>query len=493
MLEDSTPEQVTAAAEAAAGAARAFGDPDATPLRIAALRAIADALDAAKAELVGLAQAESHLPEGRLNGELTRTTYQLRLFADYLAEGSWAEVTIDTADPDWILGPKPDLRRMLVSVGPVAVYAASNFPFAFSVAGGDTAAALAAGSPVVVKAHPGHPELSARTAEIIVEALASVGAPAGTFALVSGFDAGTQLITEPAIKAGSFTGSIPAGRALFDLASARPEPIPFYGELGSLNPVFVTARAVAARGEALAKAFVGSYTLGTGQFCTKPGLLFLPANPDLPAGSELLDVIAAASGDVAPAPMLNAKIADGYVNELSHLTSHPGVQVLVQGTVADGVASPTVVATDVTTLLADTDTLLRECFGPTSLVVTYADDDELIAAATAFTGNLTATVQGEDDDTAELGELLAILRERAGRVLWNGWPTGVAVSWGMQHGGPWPATTASLHTSVGPTAIRRFLRPVSYQDMPDAALPKVLRRVDPTPSVRRVNGELQPG
>lgn len=485
MLEDSTPDEVTAAAEAAAGAARAFGDPDATPLRIAALGAIADAMDAAKADLVALAQAESHLPEGRLNGELTRTTYQLRMFAEYLAEGSWAEATIDTADPDWALGPKPDLRRLLVSVGPVAVYAASNFPFAFSVAGGDTAAALAAGSPVVVKAHPGHLELSARTAQIVIDALASVGAPAGMFALVSGFEAGKQLVTEPAIKAGSFTGSIPAGRALYDLACARPEPIPFYGELGSLNPVFVTARAVAARGEALAKAFVGSYTLGTGQFCTKPGLLFLPAD------SDLLGVITDASAAVAAAPMLNAKIAAGYVNELTHLTSHPGVQVLVQGAVTDGVATPTIVATDVTTLLADTGNLLRECFGPTSLVVTYADDAELVAAATAFTGNLTATVHGEDDDATEVGELLAILRERAGRVLWNGWPTGVAVSWGMQHGGPWPATTASIHTSVGPTAIRRFLRPVSYQDMPDAALPKVLRRVGATPSVRRVNGEVQ--
>jgi len=272
---------------------------------------------------------------------------------------------------------------------------------------------------------------------------------------------------------------------LYDLACARPEPIPFYGELGSLNPVFVTARAVAARGAALAKAFVGSYTLGTGQFCTKPGLLFLPT------GSDLLDVITDASAAVAAAPMLNAKIAAGYVNELTHLTSHPGVKVLVQGTVSDGVASPTIVATDVATLLADTGNLLRECFGPTSLVVTYANAAELLAAANAFTGNLTATVQGEDDDAAELAELLAILRERAGRVLWNGWPTGVAVSWGMQHGGPWPATTASIHTSVGPTAIRRFLRPVSYQDMPDAALPKVLRRVGATTSGRRVNGVLQ--
>ncbi len=485
MLEDSTPAQVAAAAAAAAGAARAFGDPDATPLRVAALMAIADAMDAAKAELVDLAGVESHLPAGRLDGELTRTTYQLRLFAEYLAEGSWAEATIDTADPDWVLGPKPDLRRLLVSIGPVAVYAASNFPFAFSVAGGDTAAALAAGSPVVVKAHPGHPELSARTARIVIDALSSVGAPAGTFALVSGFEAGRQLITEPAIKAGSFTGSIPAGRALFDLACARPEPIPFYGELGSLNPVFVTARAVAARGQALAKAFVGSYTLGTGQFCTKPGLLFLPAD------SGLIDVITEASAAVAPAPMLYGKIAEGYVTELEHLTGHDGVRVLVQGTVTDGVASPTIVATDAATLLADPDGLLRECFGPTSVVVTYASDTELLAAATAFSGNLTAGVQGEDDDAAELTELLAILRERAGRVLWNGWPTGVAVSWGMQHGGPWPATTASIHTSVGPTAIRRFLRPVSYQDMPDAALPKVLRRVGATTSVRRVDGELQ--
>ncbi len=485
MPEDSTPEAVTAAAEAAGAAARAFGDPDATPLRIAALNAIADALDAAKAELVELAKAESHLAEGRLTGEVARTTYQLRLFAEYLAEGSWAEATIDTADPDWVLGPKPDLRRLLVSVGPVAVYAASNFPFAFSVAGGDTAAALAAGSPVVVKAHPGHPELSARTAEIVIDVLASVGAPAGTFALVSGFEAGKALIQEPAIKAGAFTGSIPAGRALFDLASSRPEPIPFYGELGSLNPVFVTPRAVAARGEELAKAFVGSYTLGTGQFCTKPGLLFLPADGDL------LDTIISASEDVTAAPMLNEKIADGYVSVLNELGGHPGVQVLVQGTVADGVAGPTILKTDVATLLAHPDELLHEVFGPTSLVVTYADQAELLAAARAFSGNLTATVQGEAADAAELGELLAILRERAGRLLWNGWPTGVAVSWGMQHGGPWPATTASIHTSVGPTAIRRFLRPVSYQDMPDAALPKVLRREGATTSVRRVNGKLQ--
>jgi len=483
-MSDSTPAQVTAAVDAAAGAARAFGHPDAVPMRIEALRAVADALDAAADELVPIAMAESHLPEGRLRGELTRTTYQLRLFADYLAEGSWAEVTIDSADPDWVLGAKPDLRRLLVPVGPVAVYGASNFPFAFSAAGGDTASALAAGCPVVLKAHPGHPQLSRRTGEIVSAALVSAGAPEGTFSVVEGLEAGKQLITEPAIKAGAFTGSIPAGRALYDAAAARPEPIPFYGELGSLNPVFVTERAVKARGAEIASGFIGSYTLGVGQFCTKPGLLFLPE------GHGLLDDIVTAAEQVEAAPMLNERVASGYAGRLGDVSAVAGVQVLVPGSTGDA-PKPALAATDVPTLLANQDALLAECFGPFSLVVTYADEDQLLAAARAFEGNLTATIHGEDDDAAELAELVYALQSRAGRLLWNGWPTGVAVTWAMQHGGPYPATTASVHTSVGPTAIRRFLRPISYQNMPDAALPKVLRRQGTPDVVRRVDGVLQ--
>ena len=482
---DSTPEQVAAAAAAAAGAARAFGDPDASDLRIAALQAVASSLEEAGSELVALAQEESALAEGRLTGELARTVYQLRLFADCLAEGSLLEATVDTADPDWLLGPKPDLRRLLVPIGPVAVYAASNFPFAFSVAGGDTASALAAGCPVVLKAHPGHPRLSVRTAELVVEALTAAGAPAGTFGLVSGLDAGSALITEPAIKAGSFTGSIAGGRALFDLASGRPDPIPFYGELGSINPAFVTRRAAAARAQQIADGFVGSFTMGAGQFCTKPGVLFVPSD------SHLAELIAAGAREVGPAPMLNDRILDGYRSNVSGLANQGAIHTLVEGTVDGDRLGPTVLGTDLTSLLESADALLHECFGPTALVVTYDDQQDLLDAARAFEGNLTATIQGEDADATELTDLTYELAQRAGRVLWNGWPTGVAVTWAMQHGGPWPATTGSVHTSVGPTAMRRFMRPLSFQDMPDALLPSILRRTDPTSSVRRVNGALE--
>jgi NADP-dependent aldehyde dehydrogenase len=364
------------------------------------------------------------------------------------------------------------------------MYSASNFPFAFSVAGGDTAAALAAGCPVIVKGHPGHPKLSAAVAEIVSDRLRAAGAPAGTFALVLGLEAGQQLITEPGVKAGAFTGSIGAGRSLFDAACSRPEPIPFYGELGSINPAFVTSAAIEARRGEILDGFVASYTMGVGQFCTKPGYLFVPA------GHDLSDELAEAVRGVSPATMLNDRIASGFADGLSSLSAVEGVDVVVEGEISGRDAGPTLLATDVPTLLAHQDKLLEECFGPTAIVATYADDKELLQAAAAFTGNLTATVVAEEHEAADLAELLYLLRERAGRLLWNGWPTGVAVTWAMQHGGPYPATTAPLFTSVGQTSIRRFLRPVSFQGMPDAALPKVLRR-DGAPSVvRRVDGQL---
>ena len=482
---DTDPAEVSRLVVAATVAAREFGDPDNAPMRAAALRAIADAMDAAADELVPIAQGETALTEARLTSELARTTYQLRRFAEVIDEGSLFEATIDSADPEWELGPKPDVRRLLIGLGPVAMYSASNFPFAFSVAGGDTAAALAAGCPVIVKGHPGHPRLSLAVAQIVGEQLEAVGAPAGTFALVLGLEAGKQLITEPGVKAGAFTGSIGAGRALFDAACARPEPIPFYGELGSINPAFVTAAALDARRADIVKGFVASYTMGVGQFCTKPGYLFVPA------GYDLSEDLAAAAREVGPATMLNDRIASGFANGLSALRGVDGVEVLVHGEVSGRDAAPTLLATDVPTLLANQDPLLEECFGPTAIVATYADEKEMLAAAAAFTGNLTAAVHAEEHEAAGLGELLFLLRERAGRLLWNGWPTGVAVTWAMHHGGPYPATTFPLFTSVGQTSIRRFLRPVSYQGMPDAALPKALRREGRPSIVRRVDGQLQ--
>ncbi|MDI2027525.1 aldehyde dehydrogenase (NADP(+)) [Saccharopolyspora sp. TS4A08] len=473
-IPDTTQAELDAALQRAAEAAEPFGaQPPAERAR--QLRAVADALDAAAGELIPLAISESHLSEGRLTGELKRTTFQLRLFAETIETGEHLRVTFDQADADFALGPKPDLRRMLLPVGPVLVFAASNFPFAFSVAGGDTAAALAAGCPVVLKGHPGHPELSVRTGEIVADALRSAGAPEGTFGVVLGFEIGTAALRDERIKAAAFTGSVPAGRALFDIANSRPKPIPFFGELGSLNPVFAAPGAVAARGADIAKGYVTSYSGNAGQLCTKPGLLFLPADHGLEAA------LAEESAAVAAHRLLNDRLHEGYCSRRAAVTEVPGVRVLAEGAAgeaADG-AVPTLLATDVDTLLANREALLEEVFGPLSIVVTYASEDEARRAAEAFEGNLTAAVHADDADTDFVATLLPLLRDRAGRVLFNGWPTGVAVSPAMQHGGPYPATTDARFTSVGTAALDRFLRPVTYQNVPAALLPPALRDDNP--------------
>ncbi|GAA4618605.1 aldehyde dehydrogenase (NADP(+)) [Saccharopolyspora hordei] len=470
-IPDTTPAELETALQRAADAAEAFGA-QSPATRAGQVRAVADALDAAAGELIPLAMEESRLSEGRLTGELKRTTFQLRLFADVLDDGGYLQATVDSADPDFPLGAKPDLRRVLVPVGPVLVFAASNFPFAFSVAGGDTASALAAGCPVVLKAHPGHPRLSVRTGEIITKALAQSGAPDGAFQVVLGFETGTVALRDPRIKAAAFTGSVPAGRALFDIANSRPSPIPFFGELGSLNPVFATPNAVRARGEEIAKGYVTSYSGNAGQLCTKPGLLFLPADHGLD------EVLTAESKAVAAHRLLNDRLHEGYCSRRAAVTEVPGVRVLVEGSVDDG-ATPTLLSTDVDTLLEHRETLLEEVFGPLSIVVTYSSEDEARRAAEAFDGNLTATVHAEDDDAEFAASLVRRLRDRAGRVLFNGWPTGVAVSPAMQHGGPYPATTDARFTSVGTAAIDRFLRPVTYQNVPQALLPEPLRDDNP--------------
>ncbi len=444
------------------------------------LVAAADALDAAVDRLVEAADAETGLGTTRLSGEVGRTTGQLRLFASVLHDGAWLEATIDHADAD--LG-RPDVRRQLEPLGPGAVFAASNFPFAFSVAGGDTASALAAGCPVVVKAHPGHPETSAVTAEVLDDALTRAGAPRGTFAMVSGVERGRDLVAHPAIRAVGFTGSVAGGRALFDLAVSRPDPIPFYGELGSLNPVVVTSGAAAARPEEIATGLVGSFTLGVGQFCTKPGVVLVPR------GAGLEDAVAAAAAEAAGGRMLTGRIAEGFRDRLGALVDLDGVDVLTgPADQAGAAATPVVLVTDAARLVAE-DLLAEECFGPVVVLVRYGED-ELADTVAALPSSLTATLHLADDEVEDAGELLAALRDRAGRVIVNGWPTGVAVTWAMHHGGGWPATTNPLHTSVGTTAIRRFLRPVCYQDVPAALLPPALRDDNPLGIPRRVDGRL---
>lgn len=446
------------------------------------LNAVADGLDNAADLLIPLAQNDTNLPEARLKGELKRTTFQLRLFAEVVQEGVYLDARIDHADADWPMGaPRPDIRRTHIALGPVAVFAASNFPFAFSVAGGDTASALAGGNPVVVKAHSGHVALSHETARVVAESLAGAGAPEGAFGIVFGQESGRQLILDPRIKAAGFTGSIPGGRALFDLAQQRPEPIPFFGELGSNNPVFVTEAADKARGEEIAREFVASFTMGAGQFCTKPGTIFVPA------GSAFLGALRETelpSGVL----MLNERIRDGYVDSVRALQSADGVETLKAGENPFGEEpSPLLNITTADQVLENPTVLLEECFGPAALVVEYEGEDSLVGLAEIFEGQLTATLQAEAND--ELSELIDVLTVKAGRVLWNQWPTGVSVTYAQQHGGPYPASTHSSSTSVGTTAISRFLRPVAFQGFPQEFLPDELRDT-PTSAVssRMIDG-----
>jgi NADP-dependent aldehyde dehydrogenase len=477
--------EVAGAVEAAVAAAAPWGE-----LRPAAragvLRVVADRLDGAGDELVPLAIAESHLTETRLRGELFRTTFQLRFLAGVIEEGAYLQACIDTSDDLWPPGPRPDLRRSLRPLGPVAVFAAGNFPFAFSVAGGDSASALAAGCPVVLKAHPGHRQLSARCGEIVTRALQDAGAPEGTFALIEGDEAGRALITHRGLAAVAFTGSARVGRMLFDIAVSRPIPIPFYGELGSVNPVFVTLRAAEARLDEILSGYVASFTLGAGQYCTQPGVLLLPAG--ILDRGRISDTVAAQP----PARLLNDRIEEAYQETLDDLRHRPGVEVIVEGgRQPDGTRTPTLLRTTARNLVADAEHLLAECFGPVSLIAGYEEESQLVEVAGTLEGQLTATVHGEVDDTVVPG-LLDKLAEKAGRIIWNGWPTTLSVSWAVHHGGPYPATTSPLHTSVGAAAIGRFLRPVTYQNVPDPLLPAALREDNPLHLPRRVDGRYLP-
>lgn len=438
--------------------------------RATALRAVADALDASVDELVPLADRETGLGLPRLRGELARSTFQLRLFADAAADGSYLQVVIDPLDPSPVPAGHPDLRLTRVPLGPVAVYGASNFPFAFSVPGGDTASALAAGCPVVVKAHPGHPQTSEATGRIITDALAAAGAPGGVFGVVRGFEAGRQLVVDPRIRAGAFTGSAAGGRALFDLAVSRPDPIPFFGELGSVNPVVVTP-AAAARGAGLASDYLDSLTLGAGQFCTNPGLLFLPKD------SGLLELVVAAAREREPGVLLHGGVAALFASSFEVLRDAPSARLLLEPTTGGDAgfrAGVGLVAFDAASVAASPSIVRTECFGPAAVLVEYDDLAQVIDLIDALDGCLVATVHGEEAEP-QVADLVAALSTIAGRLVWNGWPTGVAVTAAQHHGGPHPATTSSAHTSVGTAAMARFVRPVAYQSVPRSLLPVELR------------------
>jgi NADP-dependent aldehyde dehydrogenase len=432
--------------------------------RAGLLEVIAAALDVAADSLVPVAAAETGLGTDRLTGELARTTNQLRMFADVVRDGSYLGVIISAADA---ARNQPDVRRVLRPIGPVAVFGASNFPFAFSIAGGDTASALAAGCPVVVKAHEGHPHTSTLVASVVRTGLRDAGAPEDVLQIVYGVVAGGELVRHRSIRAVGFTGSLAGGRALYDIAAGRPDPIPFFGELGSINPVIVLPCAARTRRAEIATGYATSLTMGSGQFCTNPGLLFVPDD------TAMLSDIASAVAATAVGPLLTERILDGFQNAIDQ----PGwsnLPVLAIGTATGAWSVPAEVRVATLEQFVNAhQPLTDERFGPAGLVVTYADPARLPSVLASLPGSLTGSIHASDDDPA--APIADALSHRVGRLIWNGWPTGVAVCWAMHHGGPWPATTAESHTSVGATAIARWLRPVAYQNWPHALLPEELR------------------
>ncbi|MFI1360006.1 aldehyde dehydrogenase (NADP(+)) [Streptomyces sp. NPDC020898] len=486
---EATAQEVDAAVRAAHAARPALAD---RTVRAAFLRSAAEHLEAAKEQLVEAGDAETALGPVRLTGELARTCYQLRAFADIVDEGEFLGVVINHPD-DTATPPIPDLRRYKVPLGVVAVYSASNFPFAFSVAGGDTASALAAGCPVVVKAHPDHPGLSELVAAVLRRAAAPHGIPEGVVGLVHGFEAGVELVKHPLVSAAGFTGSVRGGRALFDAAAARPVPIPFHGELGSLNPVVITEAAAVERAEAIGTGLAGSMTLGVGQFCVKPGLVLAPAGA---AGDRMLKSLTDAVSDTASGVLLDHRMRDNFVAGVAERGELPEVE----SPVTPGAGGEHTVSAGFLTVAAEKlvsegsyDLLLEECFGPVTVVARYEDDAEATAVLSRLPGNLTATVHLSAEEAAGEGrgaEILAELTPLAGRVLVNAWPTGVAVAAAQHHGGPYPATT-STSTSVGGTAVERWLRPVAYQNTPAALLPVELRDENVLGLPRRFNGQLE--
>ena len=452
-----------------------------SPLKLAALlRSIAEEIESQRTQLIASACAETALPEGRIGGEITRTTVQFKLFADLVETGRHLRVVIDKADANYSPAPRPDIRRQNQPLGVVAIFAASNFPLAFSVAGGDSASAIASGNAVVAKAHPSHPNTCAIIEGAVKSALTKAGLSPDLFAIVQGTNPQIThwLAGDPRIKAAGFTGSEAVGRILLDISAKREVPIPVYAEMGSLNPVFVTSAAITERSEELAKGLVDSALLGSGQFCTKPGLIFIPDNQ-----SQFLSQMSAHLATLKVGPLLSSSIASRYSAAITELSQKTSLQVYSAQTTDNGFGvTPTIFVTDWATAQS-TPGLLEEHFGPTTVVIT-ANENDYLKIANELPGQLTATIHGTASDS--YAGLLSILTQKAGRVIWNAFPTGVAVTEAMQHGGQWPASSTHT-TSVGIDAIYRFMRPVSYQSFAQEVLPAALQDANPWKVEQRIN------
>lgn len=441
--------------------------------------------------LIERAMAETALPQGRLQGERGRTMNQLKLFASVVRDGSWVDARIDNAIPDRQPFPKADIRQMQRPLGPVGVFGASNFPLAFSVAGGDTASALAAGCTVVIKGHPAHPGTSELVGQAIINAANKTGMPEGVCSLIQGrtHDVGGYLVKHPLIHAIGFTGSFRGGKALFDLANQRPTPIPVYAEMGSTNPVFILPNAMKERGEAIANGLAGSVTLGVGQFCTNPGVVFLPKVAE---SDNFQSVLADNIKDITAGTMLTPGIKKAFNHGTAELSQSAGIQTIATGKMeaTPNAAAATIFTTNFEAFSKES-AWAEEIFGPSSLLVQTSNKTQLLQAAQDLSGHLTATIHGTAEDLAAYSDLFAILERKVGRILINGFPTGVEVCHSMVHGGPFPATTAPQTTSVGTNAIKRFARPVCYQNFPMSLLPAALQEGNPLNIWRLVDGELK--
>ena len=455
------------------------------------LREIASQIETLGEELIDRANRETALGVERLRGERGRTVAQLRMFAGLIEDGSWVGARIDRAIPDRKPLPKPDIRRMLIPMGPVAVFGASNFPLAFSVAGGDTASALAAGCPVIVKAHPAHPGTSEMVAGTIVAGAQKTGMPAGVFSMLHGRspELSVALVKHPSIAAVGFTGSLRAGRALFDAGVARPRPIPVFAEMGSVNPVFLLPGALEERSRQIAEGLKQSVTLGVGQFCTKPGVVVALKGE---TAAQFISTAAELMKSAAPGPLLHAGIHKSYLQGLKEVSAVPGVQIAATATAPQRIhAIPMLLVTDADTFLAH-HRLGQELFGPSAIIVTASSRQQMLRVAHELEGHLTATIHGTPQDLRDFHDLVDVLREKAGRLIFNGFPTGVEVCPSMQHGGPYPATTDPRFTSVGTAAIERFVRPVCYQGFPQDLLPPELQDSNPQRIWRLVDGQWTP-
>lgn len=451
------------------------------------LEKIAEEIDALGEKLLQTASEESHLPLARFVGEKGRTLGQIRQFANLVREGSWVEATLDTAIPDRAPAPKPDLRRMLIPLGPVAVFGASNFPLAFSTAGGDSISALAAGCPVVYKEHPAHPKTSQMVAGAIAKAISESGLPEGVFQHVSGgIEAGQELVMHAAIKAVGFTGSFQGGKTLFDLANSRHEPIPVFAEMGSVNPIFITDSYLEHHYEKAAKAIVQSVTMGVGQFCTNPGLIFIPAPRKALMTASLKHELVS----VPLFKMLHPGISKAYRDKLGSHLRQKEISLHFMAEDTDSEAGLPAVASVALKDWLRNPHLQQEVFGPFTMLVLYEDQSQLIAAADQLEGQLTCTLWAEDSDLKNMEPFVQKLKNRTGRLLFKGAPTGVEVCPSMTHGGPYPATTHSQSTSVGTYAIKRFTRPFTFQDAPERFLPEELKNVNGLGIWRTLNGEL---